>query len=205
MKTHSAASLVISSTARSWPSRAALLLAAIVIPRGGAGHGKFVGLLEWRPLVGLGIVSYGLFLWHMPLIYWMRSHDLTFRGRSGFAVNVAVTMVVTTAVAALRLFRGGATDALAPPPFGARGRFGGAMTGAETEETPPRTATPSGNSSGRWAFRDTVAIIAITTVAAAIRIPTLRRGRAVWDETVYVPDACLYAAAFMAVAGPYRR
>jgi dolichyl-phosphate-mannose-protein mannosyltransferase len=67
------------------------------------------------------------------------------------------------------------------------------MTGPETEETPPRTATPSGNSRGRWALRDTVAIIAITAVAAAIRIPTLRRGRAVWDETVYVPDACLYA------------
>jgi peptidoglycan/LPS O-acetylase OafA/YrhL len=82
----------------------ALLLAAIVIPRGGGGHDKFVGLLESRPLVGLGIVSYGLFLWHMPLIYWLRSHDLTFRGRSGFAVNVVVTMVVTTAVAALSYF-----------------------------------------------------------------------------------------------------
>jgi dolichyl-phosphate-mannose--protein O-mannosyl transferase len=35
-------------------------------------------------------------------------------------------------------------------------------------------------------------ISTITLVGALIRIPTLRRGRAVWDETVYVPDACLY-------------
>jgi peptidoglycan/LPS O-acetylase OafA/YrhL len=82
----------------------ALLLAAIVISRNGRGHDKSVRWLKWRPLVGLGVVSYGLFLWHLPLIYWLRAHDLTFSGRSGFAVNVLLTLAVTTVIAAASYF-----------------------------------------------------------------------------------------------------
>ena len=32
--------------------------------------------LEARPLVGLGTVSYGLYLWHVPLLLWLRGQGL---------------------------------------------------------------------------------------------------------------------------------
>ena len=32
--------------------------------------------LAARPLLGLGTVSYGLYLWHVPLLLWLRGHDL---------------------------------------------------------------------------------------------------------------------------------
>jgi peptidoglycan/LPS O-acetylase OafA/YrhL len=65
-----------------------LFLAAVVIPSPGGRRNRFVRVLEARPLVWLGLVSYSLFLWHLPIIYWMRRHDLTFRGRQGLVVNV---------------------------------------------------------------------------------------------------------------------
>jgi peptidoglycan/LPS O-acetylase OafA/YrhL len=40
----------------------------------------------------------------MPLIYWLRAHDLTFAGRSGFVVNVLLTLAVTTAIATASYF-----------------------------------------------------------------------------------------------------
>jgi peptidoglycan/LPS O-acetylase OafA/YrhL len=65
-----------------------LFLAAVVIPTPGRRREGFVRVLEARPLVWLGLVSYSLFLWHLPIIYWMRRHDLTFRGRQGLVVNL---------------------------------------------------------------------------------------------------------------------
>jgi peptidoglycan/LPS O-acetylase OafA/YrhL len=32
--------------------------------------------LAARPLVGLGTVSYGLYLWHVPVLLWLRGHGL---------------------------------------------------------------------------------------------------------------------------------
>jgi dolichyl-phosphate-mannose-protein mannosyltransferase len=67
------------------------------------------------------------------------------------------------------------------------------MTGSETDETRGHAAAPNvAECRAPWALLDSVMIGAITVFAAAMRIPTMRRGRAVWDETVYVPDACLY-------------
>lgn len=33
-------------------------------------------LLAWRPLAWAGGISYGLYLWHVPLLLWLRAHDL---------------------------------------------------------------------------------------------------------------------------------
>jgi peptidoglycan/LPS O-acetylase OafA/YrhL len=33
-------------------------------------------LLTWRPLVLAGTMSYGIYLWHVPLMLWLRGHDL---------------------------------------------------------------------------------------------------------------------------------
>ncbi len=32
--------------------------------------------LTWRPLASVGLVSYGLYLWHVPLLVWLRAHGV---------------------------------------------------------------------------------------------------------------------------------
>jgi peptidoglycan/LPS O-acetylase OafA/YrhL len=80
----------------------ALLLAVVVLPAREPGHhaGGAVRTLEWRPLVLAGVVSYSVFLWHEPLIRWLADHDLTFEGRTGFVVTLALTASVTFALSA---------------------------------------------------------------------------------------------------------
>ena len=45
-----------------------LIVAACVLP---LAPGRLIRALEWRPLAVLGIASYSLYLWHMPLIRWI--------------------------------------------------------------------------------------------------------------------------------------
>jgi len=53
-------------------------------------------VLSWRPLVLLGIVSYGVYLWHTQV-----STELGMHGVDGFAGRLAGTVALTAAVAAL--------------------------------------------------------------------------------------------------------
>jgi peptidoglycan/LPS O-acetylase OafA/YrhL len=32
--------------------------------------------LRWRPLAGLGTISYGVYLWHVPVLWWLRGQGL---------------------------------------------------------------------------------------------------------------------------------
>ncbi len=54
-----------------------------------------VRLLEWRPLVAVGVISFSVFLWHEPLVRFLQSHGLTFEGRLGFLANLGITATVT--------------------------------------------------------------------------------------------------------------
>src|SRR5690349_2525695 len=45
----------------------AAIIAAIVI-----GTGTGLRWLAWRPLVWIGTITYGLYLWHIPVIVWLR-------------------------------------------------------------------------------------------------------------------------------------
>jgi peptidoglycan/LPS O-acetylase OafA/YrhL len=65
------------------------LVALVVLPRREGRHRLTLpGVLETRPLVGAGLVSYSLFLWHEPVVYWLKRHDLTLAGPSGFFFNL---------------------------------------------------------------------------------------------------------------------
>lgn len=80
----------------------ALLLAAIVIPgRAGARPLQAIRVLESPAMVAVGVGSYSLFLWHYPVILWLREQGLTAGGWSGLALNLVVVAVVAGGLSAL--------------------------------------------------------------------------------------------------------
>lgn len=60
-----------------------------------AAEGSFVTtLLSWRPLVYLGTISYSLYLWHWPVILWLRAN-----GPTSIGANRALATVLSLALA----------------------------------------------------------------------------------------------------------
>jgi peptidoglycan/LPS O-acetylase OafA/YrhL len=49
----------------------------------------------------VGLISYSLFLWHEPLVYWLRRHDVTLDGSAGFAFNLALLALVAGVLSAI--------------------------------------------------------------------------------------------------------
>lgn len=78
-----------------------LALALVVLPRPGGASSRAVPLLEWRPLVAVGVVSYSLFLWHEPLQRWLQLHGLTAAGVGGFLLNLLVLATVSGVLSAI--------------------------------------------------------------------------------------------------------
>jgi peptidoglycan/LPS O-acetylase OafA/YrhL len=79
-----------------------LIFAAIVIPEAtGNTSSRALRLLESTPLVAVGVVSYSVFLWHLPVIYWLSDHSLTVAGWGGLLVNLAIVTVVVGALSTL--------------------------------------------------------------------------------------------------------
>jgi peptidoglycan/LPS O-acetylase OafA/YrhL len=79
----------------------ALAFAALVVPRHGPTPLRAVRILETRPLVAAGVISYSVFLWHHPIIMWLASHHLTLRGWGGLALNTLVVLILVGAFSAL--------------------------------------------------------------------------------------------------------
>jgi peptidoglycan/LPS O-acetylase OafA/YrhL len=82
----------------------ALLLALVVLPVTGARRSPLVRLLETRPFVAIGVVSYSVFLWHEPLIRWLDANGLMVSGGTGFVINLAIVGGVV-AVASVLTYR----------------------------------------------------------------------------------------------------
>jgi peptidoglycan/LPS O-acetylase OafA/YrhL len=78
----------------------AMLVAAVVLPSG-ADRSRVVRALEARPIHWLGEVSYSVFLWHYPVVFFLVTHDLTFGGTAGILANVVLVFAVTVALAAI--------------------------------------------------------------------------------------------------------
>ena len=80
----------------------ALFFAAIVLPdRTPSAPLRVVRLLETRPFVAVGVASYSLFLWHHPIIMWLRLHGLTLGGWGGLLVNLAFVSLIAGVFSAL--------------------------------------------------------------------------------------------------------
>ena len=78
----------------------ALLLALVVVSDGRRGD-LLHRVLESRLLVGAGLISYSVFLWHEPLLRWLRVQGLSFDGSAGFLVNVALVAALTVVLSFL--------------------------------------------------------------------------------------------------------
>jgi peptidoglycan/LPS O-acetylase OafA/YrhL len=72
----------------------ALFLALVVLVGSDTERPALVRVLELRPLVAVGLVSYSLFLWHEPLIGWLAVNGLAPSGRAGFLVTLFLTVAV---------------------------------------------------------------------------------------------------------------
>jgi peptidoglycan/LPS O-acetylase OafA/YrhL len=58
-------------------------------------------LLCARAVRWTGDVSYSLYLWHVPVILWLRTHDHTFDGRAGFVINWLMVTAIALVLAGL--------------------------------------------------------------------------------------------------------
>lgn len=79
-----------------------LFLATVVLsPNRGHRRPRIVSFLETRPMVATGLVSYSLFLCHVPVVLSLRSHVPHLSGVPGFILNLTMVGVIAGLIAAL--------------------------------------------------------------------------------------------------------
>lgn len=74
-------------------------IAAVVVigPVAMEQRGMIARLLAWRPLVWLGTISYGVYLWHWPIFLALNGERTGWSGIALFAARCAATVAVATA------------------------------------------------------------------------------------------------------------
>jgi peptidoglycan/LPS O-acetylase OafA/YrhL len=73
---------------------AALAAVAVIAPVALDQQGLVARLLAWRPLVWLGAISYGVYLWHWPIFLVLNGERTGWSGPSLFAVRCATTITL---------------------------------------------------------------------------------------------------------------
>jgi len=71
---------------------AVLVIAPVALDQ----RGPVATALAWRPLVWLGTISYGVYLWHWPLFMLVNGERTGWSGLSLFGLRCAVTLAVST-------------------------------------------------------------------------------------------------------------
>jgi peptidoglycan/LPS O-acetylase OafA/YrhL len=72
----------------------AVATAAVIAAGVQPARGPVAAVFSWRPLRGLGLVSYGVYLWHWPLYVWLDEARVGVRGWPLLGARVGVTLVV---------------------------------------------------------------------------------------------------------------
>lgn len=69
----------------------AAFLLLVALPASKSHAGMVARLLDWKPIETAGLMAYSIYLWHLPVIWWMHDHGFTFEGGvTAFAGNTAV-------------------------------------------------------------------------------------------------------------------
>lgn len=76
------------------------MLALVVLP-GRERAGLLVRALSARGATAVGLASFSVFLWHEPLLHWLRERGATSAGADGFVGNLALVVVLTGVASAL--------------------------------------------------------------------------------------------------------
>jgi peptidoglycan/LPS O-acetylase OafA/YrhL len=71
---------------------------ALVMGAASSGSGLVPQALGRRPLAAVGTVSYGLYLWHVPVMLWLRANDLLPLSALG---GLLVALPISLALAAI--------------------------------------------------------------------------------------------------------
>jgi peptidoglycan/LPS O-acetylase OafA/YrhL len=94
-----AASLLVATDQR-WLYRGGLWLVAagsVLLILGAIDTGPLSRVLAWRPLIALGLISYGVYVYHWPLFLWLDAETTGLTGLPLATLRVAVTLVVALA------------------------------------------------------------------------------------------------------------
>jgi peptidoglycan/LPS O-acetylase OafA/YrhL len=75
----------------------AVAAVAVIAPVALDQDGAVARLLAWRPLVWLGVISYGVYLWHWPVFLVLNGERTGWTGPSLFAVRCIATLALAAA------------------------------------------------------------------------------------------------------------
>ncbi len=79
----------------------AVLMALVLAAAAQPGRNLLARLLKTRALVGLGLISYGVYLWHWPATVWLTTHRTGLAGFPLFTLRAVVTLAAALASYAL--------------------------------------------------------------------------------------------------------
>lgn len=83
----------------------AMIIVAVVLPSPTGEPNAFARVLEWLPLRFAGLISYGVYLWHLPVILWLATHGLTVdAGEFSLAANMGLVLVIVLPLSAATYF-----------------------------------------------------------------------------------------------------
>ena len=74
-----------------------LLIVIVLAAAAQPGPNPLGRVFSIRPLVGLGLISYGVYLWHWPAVVWLTPERTGMDGAALFALRSAFTLVVSLA------------------------------------------------------------------------------------------------------------
>jgi peptidoglycan/LPS O-acetylase OafA/YrhL len=81
---------------------AAAVVLLTVLPTPTADQNNLSKVLDWAPLRYAGLVSYGVYLWHIPIMWWLQKRGVVFSDSPlGLLANIGVVIVITYTLSAL--------------------------------------------------------------------------------------------------------